>query len=100
MAEGVRVRLRLTPKAKANRVTGLQLDAEGRAWVKAQVTTVPEGGKANEALIKMLAKEWRVAKSDVRLIQGATDRNKTLLVSGEPDDILNTLKTWSERLKK
>ncbi|MCP4709761.1 MAG: DUF167 domain-containing protein, partial [Planctomycetes bacterium] len=60
---GVKVRLRLTPKASANRICGMQTDAAGSSILKAQVTTVPEGGKANAALIKMLAKEWKLAKS-------------------------------------
>ena len=45
MGDGVRVRLRLTPKASANRITGIQLDVEGNEILKAQVTTVPEGRK-------------------------------------------------------
>jgi uncharacterized protein len=92
---GVRVRLRLTPKASANRVTGVQFDAEGGALLKAQVTAVPEGGKANAALIKMLAKEWKLAKSGITVIKGTTDRNKTLLVAGDPDELMSQLNNWA-----
>lgn len=93
------MRVRLTPRASANKVSGLQRDAEGQTWIKAQVTTVPEAGKANVALVKMLAKEWRLAKSAVSIVQGATDRNKTLLVSGDPEKVLRALKAWAEKLK-
>ncbi len=76
MGDGVLVHLRLPPKASANRITGIQLDAEGNEILKAQVTTVPEGGKANAALInarwyKMLAREWKLAKSSINLVHGA-----------------------------
>ncbi|MBC8445303.1 MAG: DUF167 domain-containing protein [Rhodospirillaceae bacterium] len=96
-ADGVRVRLRLTPKASANRISGIRLDKEGECVLKAQVTSVPEGGKANAALIRMLAKEWNLAKSRIEIIQGTTDRNKTLLVAGNPQDVLNQLHDWAAK---
>ncbi len=76
MGDGVLVHLRLPPKASANRITGIQLDAEGNEILKAQVTTVPEGGKADAAPInarwyKMLAREWKLAKSSINLVHGA-----------------------------
>lgn len=79
------MRLRLIPKAAANKISGLQLDAQGYAVLKAHVTAAPEGGKANAALIKMLAKEWKLAKSSIQVLHGATDRNKTLLIEGDPE---------------
>ncbi len=98
---GVRVRLRLTPKASANRITGLKPDGEGGAAIKASVSVVPEGGKANAALIKMLAKEWKLAKSSLEIIHGATDRNKTVLVAGNTEQLLEKLQDWaSEKLEK
>lgn len=100
-AQGVRVRVRLSPKASGNRVTGLQIDAEGDFFLKAQVTAVPEGGKANAALIKLLAKEWKLAKSGVEVIQGATDRNKTLHITGNSEQLLAQLQVWAAgKLKK
>lgn len=85
------MRLRLTPKASANRITGVQSDAAGNIVLKAQVTAVPEGGKANAALIKMLSKEWKLAKSSIEVVQGATNRNKTLLISGDVEELYSKL---------
>jgi uncharacterized protein len=94
---GVRVRLRLNPKASANRVTGLTTDADGDAVLKATVTAVPEDGKANAALIKMLAREWKLAKSGFDIIHGATGQNKTLFVAGDTEHVLKKLQDWASR---
>ena len=43
-----------------------------------------EGGKANAALIKLLAKAWRVPKGAISLVAGASSRTKTLEIEGDP----------------
>jgi len=43
-----------------------------------RVTKVPEKGKANEAVIKLLAKHFKVAKSEVKIVRGLTGRNKVV----------------------
>lgn len=48
------------------------------------VTAPPEDGKANAAVIKLLAKAWRLPKSAFVVIAGETDRNKVLFVAGDP----------------
>jgi len=58
------------------------------------VTTVPEAGKANAALLKMLARQWKLAKSTLTVVQGATDRNKTIHVAGETDILMQRLHQW------
>lgn len=98
VAGGVRVQIRLTPKASRDRVDGLAPEADGGTVLKVSVTAVPEDGKANAALIKLLSKEWRQPKSSMDIVQGATDRRKVLLVSGEPQDILARLEQWMEKL--
>lgn len=74
--------VRLTPKAARNAVQGWEQDADGAQILKASVTAVPENGKANEALIKLLAKHCGLPKSAFVLKSGATNRNKVLLVYG------------------
>ncbi len=88
------VSIRLTPKASRNRIDGPVAGADGAMALKASVTAVPEEGKANEALIKLLAKEWRVAKTRISVAVGATDRRKTLHLQGDPTDLLPQLETW------
>ena len=94
---GVRVRIRLAPKASSNRIVSIEADGEGNGVIKAMVTTVPEAGKANAALIKLLGREWKLAKSTIQVIRGATDRNKTILVVGETDILMPRLHQWLGR---
>lgn len=91
---GLRVAVRLTPKASRDRIEGLAPEADGGQVLKVSVTTVPEDGKANAALIKLLSKEWRVPKSAFDIVQGATDRRKVLFISGDADDLARRLDQW------
>jgi uncharacterized protein YggU (UPF0235/DUF167 family) len=61
----------------------VSVDADGRAWVAARVAAPPEGGKANKALVKLLAKRLAVAASAVTIVAGATRRRKRLRVDGD-----------------
>lgn len=96
--DGLRVAVRLTPKAARDRVDGLAEDAAGGRVLKVSVTAVPEDGKANAALIKFLSKQWRVAKSSMEIVQGATDRRKVIQLSGDTQDLLGRLSQWMATL--
>lgn len=71
---GASITVRVTPKASRNRVL-----REGDV-VRVYVTTVPEGGKANAAVQKLLAKALGMAKSRLTLIRGHTSRDKVFRV--------------------
>ena len=94
VAEGVRVALKVTPKAARAGIAGVEADAAGRAVLKVRVTEAPEGGKANAAVVKLLAKAWKLPKGALRVTAGAKDRRKTLLVAGDPDDLAARLTAW------
>ena len=49
---------------------------------KARLTASPEDGKANEALIELLSKEFGVPKRDIEITKGETNRNKTVEIKG------------------
>ena len=85
---GVRVRVRLTPKAAAERVGGVQPGAAGGVALKVAVTAPPADGQANDALIALLAKTWRVPKTSIALVAGTASRNKALFVAGDPQRLL------------
>ncbi len=58
-----------------------------------RVTEPPEGGKANRALVKLLAKAMQLPPSDLAVVGGLKDRNKVVAVDGDPTTI-NHLKSW------
>ena len=80
---GILLRIRLTPKAAANRIQGTALDETGKAYVKIAVTAVPEKGKANAALIKLLSKALKRPKTSLEVVSGASERNKVVAIAGE-----------------
>jgi uncharacterized protein (TIGR00251 family) len=94
VADGIRARVRLTPKAARDRIQGVVRDADGMAALKVAVTAPPEKGKANVALVKLLAREWRVPKSDLTLIAGHRDRRKVVHLTGDPDRLAAALADW------
>ena len=71
---GAQIAVRVTPRASRNRIT--QEDGQIRVYV----TTVPEDGKANAAVQKLLAKALGLPKSRLRLIRGQAARDKTFVI--------------------
>jgi uncharacterized protein len=94
--KGAYLRVRLTPKARRTHIAGPAKNAEGETVLKAAVSDAPEDGKANAALIKLLAKEWGFAKSRLKIIKGATNRCKVVSIEGHPDALLEELNRWLE----
>lgn len=76
-ADGREFSVRVTPKASRNLV---EADHDGVADFRVRVTVAPEGGKANEAVIRLLSKTLDVAKSRLVLVRGATSRDKVFRV--------------------
>jgi len=83
-AGGLTIHVRLTPKGGRDGLDGIETMSDGRAVLKARVRAVPEDGKANEALVALIAKCAGVSKSAVALTAGHTSRVKTLTVAGDP----------------
>lgn len=95
--DGVRLRVRLTPKARRARIDGLAAEADGSVALKVAVTAVPEKGRANDALIRLLAAEWHLPPSTITLASGATVRRKLLHLAGDPATLAATLSQWLAR---
>ena len=94
---GVRVFVRVTPGAGRNAIAGIAEDADGNNFLKVMVTAAPENGKANTAVVKLLAKTWKLPKSAFRVASGETNRRKTLEISGDPQQIANSIDTSIDR---
>ena len=89
--DGILLPVRLAPKARKNAITGIAEDADGTRRLKVSVTAAPEAGKANAALVSLLAKRWSLPKSAFSIQAGAASRTKTLLIKGTADSLLAAL---------
>ncbi|WP_163848833.1 DUF167 domain-containing protein [Pseudooceanicola aestuarii] len=72
---GATIAVRVTPRAASNQVT-VQDGA-----IRVRVTTVPEAGRANAAVVKLLARCLGVPKSALVLEQGQTARDKVFRIA-------------------
>jgi uncharacterized protein YggU (UPF0235/DUF167 family) len=77
-AGDLRLRIRLTPNARADGFGALHEDSDGVCWLKASVRAVPEKGKANAALVALVSKAAGIARGRIELVSGATSRAKVL----------------------
>ena len=91
--EAVLIAVRLQPRANRAGIDGIGLDADGHPFLRVRVNAPPEGGQANRALVKLLAKALRLPPSSLQITGGLKDRNKTVAVSGG-DDIRQHVKDW------
>ncbi len=76
-AVSTRLRLRVAPGAARSGVVG----RHGDAW-KVRVSAPPEGGRANEAVVRLLADALRVPREAVTLVSGHGGRDKIVELSG------------------
>ncbi|MGE4321714.1 MAG: DUF167 domain-containing protein [Sphingobium sp.] len=74
--------IRLTPGAARESIGGLWTDEKGARWLCARVRAVPEKGKANSALIALLARAVDMPRSAISLESGDTNRLKRLRIRG------------------
>lgn len=93
-ADGIRIRVAAHPGARRDAVEGLRAEADGGVALRVAVRAAPEGGKANEAVIRLLAREWGIPRRSLRLVSGAGDRRKSFHLSGEPKALLAHLQSW------
>ena len=68
----MRLSIRVIPRAKQNKV----VEETGR--IKVYLTAPPVEGRANQALIEVLAAHFQVRKGDIRIIRGEKSRDKII----------------------
>ncbi len=84
--------MRLTPRGGRDAIEGWQTDSAGREFLKARVRAIAEEGKANAALVALLAKELDVPRSTVAIMSGAKARLKIVNVRGDPKRLIGKLR--------
>ena len=78
-----RVRLRVAPGATRAGVVG----RHGDAW-KVRVTAPAESGRANNAVVRLLAETLELPRTAVTLVSGHSARDKIVELAGiEPEDL-------------
>ena len=80
--EGIRLSVRVTPRARKSAVTGLVEGADGRAALAVKLAAPPVDGAANDALIDFLAAELGIGRSSVQIVSGGKSRLKIVRIAG------------------
>jgi hypothetical protein len=75
--ESILLKVYLQPKSSKNEIVGPYRDG-----IKIKVTAPPVEGKANEALIKFLAKEYKISVSSIEILKGHNSREKIIRIGG------------------
>lgn len=89
---GFIIRIKLTPNAAADEFKDVLIAPNGLEYLRASVTVVPEKGKANQGLLKMLSKKLKLPKNIFSIISGETDHWKKILVDTPlTDDISRSI---------
>ncbi|MBT3765706.1 MAG: DUF167 domain-containing protein [Rhodospirillaceae bacterium] len=96
-AGGIKITIRLTPKASANRIIGVRTTSDGSQVLNASVTAVPEKGKANTALLKLLAKTWGIPKTAMSIRAGSKNRRKTVFIETTDAEVLTRIQKCIEQ---
>ncbi|WP_297110033.1 DUF167 family protein [uncultured Devosia sp.] len=81
-AAGLILHLRVTPNAGRDVIEGAELRDDATSVLRVRVAAAPDKGKANTAVIALLARTLGVPKSSVSLVNGETSRFKSIRVDG------------------
>jgi len=90
--DGIVLAVRLTPRASRDGIDGLK---EGR--IQARVRAVPEDGRANAALVELVADEIGVPKSTIEVTAGHIARLKSLHIKGDAAALEARVTAWLKR---
>jgi len=90
--KGISVAVRVTPRGGRDDIDGIETLADGRSVVKLRVRAVADGGEANRAVTELLARALGVPKANVRLLSGATSRQKQVAIDGDPAKLADALR--------
>ena len=84
--------VRVTPNASLDAIEGVVVRDDGKARLAMRVRAVPEKGKANKAVVALLAKSLGLPKSALSVTTGETSRDKTVRIeAGDLTETLNAL---------
>ena len=85
-----RLRLRVAPGAARAKVVG----RHGDGW-KIRVAAAPERGRANEAVLELLAETLSVPRGSISLVAGSSSRDKIVELAGIPPEEIDRRLAWA-----
>ncbi|HEV7292543.1 MAG TPA: DUF167 family protein [Devosia sp.] len=94
--EGLSLFVRVTPNAGRDAIEGTQIRDDGSVVLRVRVKAVPDKGKANAAVVSLLAKLLGLAKSDLSVAAGETARLKTIAVRGDGGALAAKLRAYCD----
>ncbi len=74
------LQVKAIPNSSQTKIVGKFLDEKNQEYLKINIAAIAEDGKANAALIKFLAKEFGISKSQIEIIRGENSRIKLLKI--------------------
>ena len=84
------LKIHLCPNAKKNNICGIY----NNEYLKISISSPPVDGKANEELIKFLARKLNIPKSDIKITKGQTTRNKIIEINTDNNIEKNLNEIW------
>jgi uncharacterized protein YggU (UPF0235/DUF167 family) len=94
---GVRLAVRLTPRASRNGLDRVVQGADGKPMLQLRLSAPPVEGAANKALIAYLAEALAVRKAAISIRSGETARFKILFIEGDGPALIARLEDWIAR---
>ena len=80
MDQNINMMVKVKAGAKKDEVISYDKQDDGNYILKLSVKQVPENGKANDAVIKLLAKTFDIKRSDIEIISGFTNNRKIIRI--------------------
>ncbi|WP_424983446.1 DUF167 domain-containing protein [Maritalea sp. S77] len=78
---GLLLFLKVTPNASRDEIGEVVADVDGQGQLVVRVRAVPEKGKANKAVVKLIAKKLGCRASAVEVLKGDTSRQKQICIA-------------------
>ena len=96
--DGIRLVVRLTPRRGRARFDGVGCDSNDTVFVRARVGAPPVDGRANRALVRLIARALDVPASRCEIVAGAKARQKTIGIVGDSASLAKRLDRWLEEI--
>ena len=88
----LRITLKVAPGSSRDDVAIIDAEPDGRASLHVRVTRMAQQGKANEAVVKLLAKRWKIAPGRFAIIKGATSRQKVIDIAPADQALIDRIR--------